>query len=145
MDKKIGNVIKLYISREDNTRNNKQKLYFQNGGIKEDKFFKKDKNREILLSSIYSYELASKNSIKLDYGVLGENILIDYNPYKLPIGTKLKIGEVLFEISMNCPICKHLSKVKDGLPKLLKDDRGIFIKVLKEGFIKQSDEVYLVE
>jgi len=141
----IGNVLELYISSKEAKRVNKEKIYFQDGGIKEDKFFNKNKKREILLSSTYSYKLALENGISLEYGVLGENILIDYNTSNLIIGSKIQIGEAVFEISMNCPICKQLSKVKPTLPKLLKDDRGIFIKVIKEGYITKNDKVYLLK
>ncbi|HIP13065.1 MAG TPA: MOSC domain-containing protein [Arcobacter sp.] len=144
--KNIGNVLELYISiiGKDN-RVKKEKIYFQDGGIQEDKFFNKDAKREILLSSLYSYELALNNNINLEYGVLGENILMDYNPYQLKIGTKLQIGEVIFQISMNCPMCKYLSKVKSTLPQLLKNDRGIFAKVIQEGFVSKEDNIYLLE
>jgi len=142
----IGNVVELYItSNGSDNRIKKEKIYFQDGGIKEDKFFNKDDKREILLSSLYSYELALNNNINLEYGVLGENILMDYNPYQLKIGTKLQIGEAIFHISMNCPICKHLSKVKRTLPKLLKNDRGIFAKVIQEGVFSKEDNIYLLE
>ena len=38
-----------------------------------------------------------------------------------------------------------LSKVKLTLPKLLKNDRGIFAKVIREGFISKEDNIYLLE
>jgi MOSC domain-containing protein YiiM len=33
----------------------------------------------------------------MPFGYLGENILLDYNPHKLKIGTHLKIGDVILE------------------------------------------------
>jgi MOSC domain-containing protein YiiM len=73
--------------------------------------------------------------------MLGENILIDYNPYDLPVGTKLEIGEVVLEISQHCTLCKSLTKVDNALPKLLKNDRGIFAKVVKSGNISLKDKI----
>jgi MOSC domain-containing protein YiiM len=80
----------------------------------------------------------------MTYGALGENILIDYNPYDLAIGSQIQIGEVVLEITQNCTICNHLSFIDKTLPKLLKDDRGIFVKVVKVGVIKKRDKLYLL-
>jgi MOSC domain-containing protein YiiM len=80
----------------------------------------------------------------MPFGSLGENILIDYNPYHLTAGDQLRIGEVLLEISQNCTMCDHLSKIDENLPTLLKDDRGIFAKVIKGGVIQPGDEITLL-
>ncbi|MEJ2414682.1 MAG: MOSC domain-containing protein, partial [Sulfurimonas sp.] len=55
---------------------------------------------------------------------------VDINPYSLIPGEKLQIGETLFEITQNCTLCKGLSSVNSKLPKVLKNDRGIFAKVI---------------
>jgi MOSC domain-containing protein YiiM len=143
--KEVGKVQKLYISQKVNKqRVTKDKICVDVGGVIDDKFFQKDDKREVLLASIDSYKLAKDNAIELSYGDLGENILMDFNPYKLEVGTQLQIGTAIFEISLYCPICNHLSKVKKELPKLLKNDRGIFAKVIKRGKILKDDKVYLI-
>lgn len=77
----------------------------------------------------------------MEYGSLGENILIDYNVYNLSMGTQLKIGEVIVEITQNCTICNYLSIIDKSLPKLLRNDRGIFVKVIQSGVIKEGDSL----
>ena len=66
------------------------------------------------------------------------------NIKNLQLGDKLKIGEAILEVSMLCPVCTHLSVIKKELPKLIKDDRGIFLKVVKSGTITQNDEIELL-
>ena len=112
-------------------------------GVVGDKFYAKELDRSVLISSIDSYLLAKESSIDMSYGSLGENIVMDYNPYSLPTGTKIKIGEVILEISQHCTLCKSLTKVDSKLPKLLKDDRGLFAKVIKSGTIYRGDKVYI--
>ena len=142
----IGRVIGLFISQEGySTRFKQDKISLDLGGIVGDKYHNRDINRSILLTSLYSYNLAKSYNINLDFGLLGENILIDYNPYHLKSSTKLQIGTAIIEISQNCTICNHLSKVDKRLPKLLKNDRGIFVKVLKRGDIKLNDKIYLID
>ncbi len=142
--KSVGEVVELFISvKGDSTRIAKGEIKLNEDGVVGDKFYAKDRERSVLLTTIESYKMALANNIEISYGSLGENILIDYNPYSLPIGTKIQIGEVLLEVSQNCTICNHLSVIDKSLPKLLKNDRGVFIKVIKAGEIKKGDKVYL--
>jgi MOSC domain-containing protein YiiM len=113
-------------------------------GIVDDKFYAKDINRSVLISSIESYNMAKSIGIDLEIGKLGENILINYNPYDLEAGTQIEIGEVILEINQRCTLCKSLTKIDNKLPKLLKDDRGIFSRVIKSGTIKIEDKIYII-
>lgn len=146
MNTNVGKVLDLFISEQGRSeRIYKSEIYLDKDGIVGDKFYAKDLQRSVLLTSIDSYSLALEHEIEIEHGTLGENILIDYNPYSLAIGSQVKIGTVILEITQNCTICNHLSAIDKKLPKLLKDDRGIFVKVLQNGIIKQDDEVYLVD
>ena len=144
--KSIGEVLELFVSvKGDSTRIAKKVIELNENGVVGDKFYAKDRERSVLLTTIDSYSMALANNIEMSYGSLGENILIDYNPYALPIGTKIQIGEVILEVSQNCTICNHLSIIDKSLPKLLKDDRGVFVKVVKSGSIEKGDKIYLKE
>ena len=144
MNKPIGCVLELFISKEDtSTRISKRVIEVDNNGIVGDKFYAKDMDRSILLTSRESYELASKHSIHMSYGALGENILIDYNPYALGKSSQLKIGNVILEVTQACTICNHLSVIDKKLPNLLQKDRGVFVKVIEGGCIKKNDKVYV--
>ena len=138
-EESLGTVLELFISKKST-----KKILIDLNGIINDKFYAININRSVLISSIYSYQLANKKDINLSFGELGENILIDYNPYQLQTGTQLKIGETLLEISQPCTLCKSLTKIDNKLPKLLKDDRGIFAKVIKGGSIYLNDKIYIV-
>ncbi|MDQ7086016.1 MAG: MOSC domain-containing protein [Sulfurovum sp.] len=114
-------------------------------GILKDKHYNQNPSRSVLMTSLESYALAKHHGIAMDKGFLGENILIDYNPYHLSSGTRLQIGETILEITQPCTLCKSLSDIDVSLPLLLKDDRGIFAKVLVAGCIKEGDSLYLLE
>lgn len=140
----VGSVIQLFISKKGiEKRISKEELQLDLNGVNEDKFYNKNINRSVLLASLDSYALAKQHNIDISYGTLGENILIDFNPYSLDMGTMIQIGEVLFEVTQACTICDHLSVIDESLPNLLKKDRGIFVKVIKEGVIQTNDKVYL--
>jgi len=138
-----GKVLKLFITEDDNkkTRKNVESIKVDQYGIIGDKFYSKDLMRSILISSLTSYDLSEKNSIYLDSGALGENILIDINPYSLVNGDKIKIGDVVLEITQNCTLCKGLSTLDSKLPKLLKNDRGIFAKLISNSSEIQINDI----
>jgi len=145
LNKYLGEISGLFISLKGSSqRVRKSSLTLDTLGIQEDKYHNTNIQRSVLITSLSSYNLAKENNITMPFGSLGENLLIDYNPYHLSAGTKLQIGTVILEISQNCTMCDHLSKIDNQLPTLLKNDRGIFAKVLQEGEIKNEDKIYLV-
>ena len=143
MKNTYGTVRALFISTGDPKRPRKEvtSLEVDTNGIIGDKFYAKDPHRSILISSQQSYEIAKENGIDIEVGSLGENIFIDINPYTLLPGETIKIGEIELEVTQNCTLCKGLSSLNSKLPKLLKNDRGIFVKAKKKGRISLKDLV----
>ena len=143
--KEVGSVLKLFISKSGTSqRFNKESLTLDEKGVLDDKFYSKNPERSILIASTASYDLVKTYGIEMPFGYLGENILIDYNPYGLEIGTRLKIGDTTLEISQQCTICNHLAVLDVKIPTLLKNDRGIFAKVISGGDIKTDEKVYII-
>ncbi len=143
-----GKVIELFITKDDEnkTRLSVDAVSVDNLGFIGDKFRGKNLERSILLTSTDSYEITKKNNIDINTGTLGENILIDVNPYHLVRGNQLQIGATILEVTQNCTLCKGLSTVDSKLPKLLKNDRGVFVKVVSSGTsnIKVGDAVKIL-
>lgn len=142
---KAGKVIALYITTNESKKSiPKDELQVDEKGILLDKHYDKDISRSILVASLDSYALVEDQGIEIPQSALGENLLIDYNPYALPAGTQMQIGSAVVEISQDCTMCKHLSSIDKRVPKLLKNDRGIFVKVVKPGLIKKDDEILVL-
>ena len=141
----VGKILKLFISKKDAngiTQTLEQNtISLDNNGVLNDKFHSKDNQRAILLSSYESYRIAKENNIDMPYGSLGENILMDFNPYDLNDGDQIQVGKVILQITQHCTLCKGLSKVDPKAPKLLKNHRGIFAKTVTSGNIKLHDTV----
>jgi len=141
---KVGNITSLYYSSKKE-RIRVSELSLDEKGIIKDKHYNKNIERSVLLVSLDSYTLAKQHDIDVPEGVLGENLLMDYNPYGLSTGSRLKIGNTTLEISQHCTLCKSFTKVDTKLPNLLKNDRGIFAKVIVSGKVKEGDKVYLLD
>jgi len=141
--KKAGKVLSLYISEKGNSVPvHKTELQLDPKGILGDKHYDSTVERTILISTVESYHMVEEElGISMPAGYLGENILLDFNPYHLQSGQYLHIGSSILEITQYCTLCKHLGSLDKRIPKLLKNDRGIFAKVVREGTIKVGDTV----
>lgn len=142
---KFATIKKLFIQDINEGLKEKQSLHVDEKGVLEDKFYSKNIDRSVLLTSIKSYEKASEKNINLTYGQLGENILLDINPCDLKQGTRLEINDTILEITQPCTMCKSLSCIDSSLPKLLQNDRGIFAKVIKNGKITIQTQVNIIK
>lgn len=107
-------------------------------GILNDKFAGKKLDQTVMIVGMKSYEIAKQNNIDLSLGCLGENILLDFDPHELEVGTKLYIGDAIIEITLVCTVCNHLSVFDKSLPTLLKGHRGLYCKINKSGIIKEN-------
>lgn len=139
----LGKVLHIFTSSEL-SRNEIDKISIDKNGIIGDKYYQKNPNRSILISSKRSYDLVKKNNINIKYGDLKENIIFDFDIHQLSIGDKIQIQDSVLEISENCTICSQLEKIGDEVPALLEKDRGIFVKTITSGNISADDFVYKI-
>ncbi len=142
MSEKLGNILEIFsapIGFKGSVRPKVEKLQFIEGhGIKDDKFAGKNLERAVMVVGTKAYEIAQSNGIQMEYGTLGENILFDFDPHELKIGSILKIGDVKLQITENCTVCSHLSVIKKDLPFLIKEHRGVYCKIVQGGEIDKS-------
>jgi len=78
-------------------------------------------------------------------GIIRENITtegIDVNA--LPVGEKLRAGEVELEVSAICEPCELMENIRAGLMDELVGRRGMLCRVLRGGTIKQGDAIAVV-
>ncbi len=142
---KLGTVEDLFISKDDiKDRLNQSEIVVDEDGVFIDKFYGLDSIRSILITSVQSYDIAADNGVKLVYGQLGENILVDFPLSKLHPGDKIQIADTVLEITQKCTMCEHLSFLDVNLPKILENDRGIFAKAVQGGIITTEDTIYSV-
>ena len=110
-------------------------------GIKNDKFALKNLEQSVLIVPIDAYNITQKEGIELEYGSLGENILVNFNIMDLDIGTKLKIGDAILQITQKCTMCNHLAIFDKRVPKLVKNYRGVYCKILESGEILKDMKI----
>ena len=97
-------------------------------------------HRQVSLLGVESMEAMKKKLPTLSAGDFAENILTEgIVLYKLPIGTILKVGDCILEVTQIGKEIRHI--VGDCvMPR-----EGIFTKVIKGGKIKADDKIEIVE
>jgi MOSC domain-containing protein YiiM len=65
--------------------------------------------------------------------------------YELPVGTKMKIGETLHEVTQIGKECHTKCAIFQQIGSCVMPTEGIFTKVLKNGIIKAGDEIEIIE
>lgn len=145
---KLGSIVDTFSATKESKssmpRPKVQSLNLIEGhGIENDKFAGKDVDRTVMIVGINSYDLSYENGIELEFGSLGENILFNFDPHQFNIGDILVMGDCEIEITEKCTICNHLAVFGKELPKLVKDCRGLYCKILKSGLIQKELDVYL--
>jgi len=110
-------------------------------GIIGDKFAGKDLDQTVMIVGRRAYELAKEAGIDLKPGSLGENLLLELNPHRLAVGTRLHVGTAIIELTEACTLCNHLSVFDRKLPKLVRHDRGVYCRIVTSGIIGSGDTV----
>ena len=135
----LGSVVEVFSATKNSSglpRPRVEKLILIEGfGIENDKFAGDELHKTVMIIGLKSYKIAKEKGIDLARGSYGENILLDFDPHTLNIGDRLKIGNSVVEITEKCTLCNHLSVFGAKLPKLIKNHRGLYCKIIKSGEI----------
>ncbi len=59
----------------------------------------------------------------------------------LPAGTRLQVGDVLFEVTDDCAPCEYIEGIRPGLRTAIEGRRGTLCRVLLGGEVRVGDEV----
>lgn len=84
--------------------------------------------------------------IKLNPGIFAENITTEgIELYKLPVGTKIRIGDTIHEVTQIGKICHAVCEIRTIIGDCIMPREGIFTKVLKSGKIKQGNDIEIID
>lgn len=100
-------------------------------------------HRQISLLGIESINKMRDKGYQLSFGDFAENLTVEgLTLPKLPLGTKLKIGEeVLLEITQIGKECHYDCEIRRKIGDCVMPREGIFARVLKGGKVKVGDEI----
>ena len=104
-------------------------------------------HRQISLLGNESIEKMRKTGVEdLEFGSFAENITTEgIVLYELPVGTKLKIGDTIQEVTQIGKECHTGCAIAQKVGDCVMPKEGIFTKVLKAGKVKVGDTIEEIE
>lgn len=100
-----------------------------------------DWHRQISLLGNESIDKMRREGVEdLEFGSFAENITTEgIVLYELPVGTKLKIGDTIQEVTQIGKECHTGCEISKKVGRCVMPKEGIFTKVLKAGKVKVGD------
>lgn len=103
-------------------------------------------HRQISLLAIESIDTMRNLGYDLQNGAFAENIITEGIVLaKLPVGTRLQVGESHLEITQIGKECHSDCVIMEATGKCIMPTEGVFAKVIKGGRIASGDAVTLLE
>ena len=104
-------------------------------------------HRQVSLLSVDSVQkLQEKLSFKLKNGDFAENVLVEgLAVSSLPVGTKLRIGEAVCEVTQIGKECHADCAIRKAAGDCVMPREGVFVKVLASGKVKKGDGIEVLE
>ncbi|SMC76176.1 MOSC domain-containing protein [Sporomusa malonica] len=104
------------------------------------------KHRQVSLLALESIEKMRKMGLDVHPGDFAENITTEgLNLPVLPIGTKLKIGDVLMEVSQIGKECHTRCNIYYQAGDCVMPKEGIFAIVITGGLVANGDTIEVIE
>lgn len=103
-------------------------------------------HRQISLLAEESIDTMRGNGIELVNGIFAENInTVGIDLKNLPVGTWLKVGETVIEVTQIGKECHNDCEIKKKVGKCVMPTEGIFAIVIKEGIVRKDDIIEILE
>jgi MOSC domain-containing protein YiiM len=103
-------------------------------------------HRQVSLLSLSSFEKMRNLGADVYYGDFAENITVEgVDVATLPIGTKMRVGETLMELTQIGKECHNKGcAIKQQVGTCVMPIEGVFTRVLEGGWVKVGDTVEIV-
>lgn len=103
-------------------------------------------HRQVSLLAEESIDKMKTTIPSLKDGDFAENITTEgITLHKLPVGTKLKIGDTIQEVSQIGKKCHKGCAIKQKVGECIMPNEGIFTVVIKGGLVKVGDEISILD
>ena len=141
---KVGKVLDINISEKKGVIKKPigEGVFIEDFGLEKDAHAGKW-HRQVSLLGIESFRKMEELGVKgLEHGMFAENITTEgIILYELPIGTRLRIGETIQEVTQIGKECHTGCAIAKQVGKCIMPKEGIFTKVIKGGTVKPGDTI----
>ncbi len=142
-----GKVLSVNISEQKGEKkHNIDEAYIKEGYGLENDAHGGDWHRQVSLLSLSSFEKMRNWGAEVYYGDFAENLTVDgMDVYVLPVGTRLKAGEAMLEVTQIGKECHQGCAIREQVGDCVMPREGIFARVLESGRIKVGDAIVVLE
>lgn len=143
-----GKVVAINTSDKKGMRKKpiKEALIKADYGIEGDAHASSEWHRQVSLLALESIKKMQALGLNVKPGDFAENITTEgLNLLELPIGTKMKVGEVEMEVSQIGKECHTRCAIYYQAGDCVMPKEGIFVKVIKGGKIKEGDKIDIIQ
>ena len=99
-------------------------------------------HRQVSLLSFETREAFKARGAVIDDGAFGENIIVSgIDLIHLPVGTQIKSGDVLLEVTQIGKECHSHCEIYHRMGECIMPTNGIFTRVLHGGKLKKGDQI----
>ena len=142
---KMGKIMAVNISEKKGT----QKKNVHSARLMEEFGIEKDAHagkwhRQVSLLSYEKIEEFKAKGAPIEDGAFGENLIVSgYDLKALPVGTRLRSGEVLLEVTQIGKKCHSGCEIYKIMGDCIMPREGIFTRVLHGGVLTEGDEIVI--
>jgi len=120
-------------------------IFIEEHGLKDDAHAGKWHRQVSLLAKESIDKMIEMGIDDLTAGKFAENITTEgIVLHELPVGTKLKIGETIQEVTQIGKECHKGCAIKNQVGTCIMPTEGIFTRVLKEGIVRSGDSIEIM-
>lgn len=99
-------------------------------------------HRQVSLLSLEKIEDFRSRGAIVSYGDFGENLVVSGIDFvSLPVGTRLRVGDALLEISQHGKECHTRCAIYHAMGDCIMPTQGVFARVLRGGTVSAGDEM----
>ena len=103
-------------------------------------------HRQVSLLSYDKIEEFRARGADVENGAFGENLVVKGLDFRtLPVGTRLRCGDVVLEITQIGKECHHGCQIFQKMGECIMPREGVFAKVIRGGIIRTGDKMQVAE
>jgi MOSC domain-containing protein YiiM len=137
----MGSVRGICISERRGTQKKEveEAVFIKDWGIQDDAHAGKW-HRQVSILSYEKIKDFQDRGANIAFGAFGENLIIEGYDFKaLPIGTMVKCGSVLMEMTQIGKECHSHCEIYKTMGECIMPQEGVFARVLEGGTIRRGD------
>jgi MOSC domain-containing protein YiiM len=103
-------------------------------------------HRQVSLLAIESIDKMRAQGLEVGPGDFAENITTEgLVLYELPIGTRMRMGETLAEVTQIGKVCHDRCAIYEQAGDCVMPREGIFVRILQGGQVSVGDEIEILD